>query len=61
MASPATLATTLERTRGGLGISVDTDTAALYCAVSDRFNRSRNPKSVHPVNQRFALRFAHFG
>ena len=61
MASPATLATTLEGTRCGLGLSVDNDTAGLYCPVVGRFERSRKPESVHPLNQRSDLRFDHFG
>jgi len=61
MASPAALAATLEGTRGGLGLFGDPDTASLYRAVGDRFNRSRVSKSVHLVNQRSGLRFDHLG
>jgi hypothetical protein len=61
MASPATLATTLEGTRCGLGLCIDNDTAGVYCAFGVRFERSRKPESVHPFNQRSNLRFDHFG
>ena len=61
MASPATLATTLEGTRCGLGLCIDNDTARVYCAFAVRFERSRKPESVHPFNQRSNLRFDHFG
>jgi hypothetical protein len=37
MASPATLATTLEGTRCGLGLCIDNDTAGLYFAVRGGF------------------------
>ena len=57
----STLGTTLERTRGGFGLFGDPDTASLYRAVGDRFNRSRVSKSVHLVNQRSGLRFDHLG
>ena len=39
MASPAALAATLERTRGSLGVCVDTYTFSLCCAFADHFNR----------------------
>ena len=61
MASPATLATTLEGTRCGLGLYIDSDTAGLYSAVVGRFERPPKPESVHPFNQRSDLRFDHFG
>ena len=60
MASPATLATTLEGTRSGLGLCIDNDTAGVYCTFGVRFERSRKPESVHPFNQRSNLRFDHF-
>ena len=61
MASPAALAATLEGARGGLGLFGDPDTASLYRAVGDRFNRSRVSEPVHLVNQRSGLRFDHLG
>ena len=61
MASPATLATSLEGTRCGLGLYIDTDTAGLYSAVVGRFQRTPKPESVHPFNQRSDLRFDHLG
>src|ERR1700722_17739947 len=61
MASPETLATTLEGTRCGLGLCIDNNTAGVYCAFGARFERSRKPESVHPFNQRSNLRFDHFG
>jgi hypothetical protein len=48
MASPATLATTLEGTRCGLGLCFHNDTAGVHCAFGVRFERSRKPESVHP-------------
>jgi hypothetical protein len=43
MASPETLATTLEGADCGLGLCVDNDTAGVYCAFAVRFERCENP------------------
>jgi len=61
MVSAATLATTLDGTRSGLGLCFDSNTAGVYCAFGVRFERSRKPESVHPFNQRSDLRFDHLG
>ena len=57
MVSAATLATTLDGTRSGLGLCFDSNTAGVYCAFGVRFERSRKPESVHPFNQCSNLRF----